>query len=401
MTRRVLVVCFFLLLKHAFGDLSILGMLQHAELPLDAGTVSQVYSTCFYGLQLTRCKASYADDDVVAANDLLYYQNFDSVYGTPYCLQCCGIDRSKDIWDLSCELNDVTVISSNLYGYEFRFARNEYPEDVRMVRCPLKRSACTYDDDGELIACESAGDIQKLKGYIITMHVVTYNGNFDYWRGVTKCEVETIETNETLNSGDLFYEKFIIHHDIGPHTYDAFQIVFLWLLSVIFIYIVLYYCRRTHCLVCGKKLVIFTDLCYLCRFYGAEPPDPLLVKALREKAAHLQGTPPQRFWCSKRIVSCCRATFGCCTSDFDNVKPVIEEETKEDLSTYMIEEQPVSALPKPKPVPKMLQTKHVIKVHPYVLYKSTGIENPPVPEPPPITIDQVIAKKQSQKNGKK
>ena len=54
------------------------------------------------------------------------------------------------------------------------------------------------------------------------------------------------------------------------------------------VYASLYYCRRKKCVYCLKKLIFSKELCYVCKFVGAEPPDPILMRALEEKSEHMQ-----------------------------------------------------------------------------------------------------------------
>jgi len=66
----------------------------------------------------------------------------------------------------------------------------------------------------------------------------------------------------------------------------------------------------------------------MCKFYGVQPPDPVLMKALEEKTEQLQGRIPERFpgstitlyvlrklgVCIAKFGKCC-CLCGCCKSD--------------------------------------------------------------------------------------
>jgi hypothetical protein len=270
-----------------------------------------VNSMCYSGLQNTRCTAQYTDDDNYYQNNLYYYNHFDDTYGQTYCLQCCGNGayRHQDIWDLQCSADAILGPVTNLYAKEIRFAKNSYIGDKEYVSCPIKRSACVYDGTQLLYCNNVASDTTYLVGITVTIDVQLMYSQFNSWKSVTGCSVESIESDVALATGDIFYEKYIMNFSPGPSSVEPFPAVLLSILSVFGIYMILYYCRREHCLVCGKKLVFCFDMCYLCRFYGADMPDPLLVKALREKAVQLQGTYPERFPGSRRIVKFIRAIY--------------------------------------------------------------------------------------------
>lgn len=51
------------------------------------------------------------------------YNNIDRYYGVaPWCLACCShsLGAGVDRWNLACDLDDRTKMSSNVFGYEFR-----------------------------------------------------------------------------------------------------------------------------------------------------------------------------------------------------------------------------------------------------------------------------------------
>jgi hypothetical protein len=49
-------------------------------------------------------------------------------------------------------------LPSNLYGFELRFRQKKFPGDPAVVRCPIKRTACTYSSGNFLLGCKAAID---------------------------------------------------------------------------------------------------------------------------------------------------------------------------------------------------------------------------------------------------
>ena len=131
-----------------------------------------------------------------------------------------------------------------------------------------------------------------LIGYTVTIEVAQYDAYFKYWRGVLSCSIETIERNTSLTLTEKFHEDFILIHypssEITVIGYDKIAFVLVFLFAMV--YAILYFCRRKHCLYCTKKLVFSKELCYMCKFYGVQPPDPVLIKALEEKGKLLKCT---------------------------------------------------------------------------------------------------------------
>lgn len=304
-----------ILCVEVLGSMEITGSVASPSMPRDEAAVQLSYSQCFLGLFFSTCKIyDQYDDDYLYINALPYYRNFNDNYGNPYCLQCCGEGTDIDYWNLKCETSEGGPVT-NMYGYEVRFARNKFIGDRELIYCPIRRTVCDYNETSNTETCDEdlvQNDQTYLHGITIELYVRKIYYSFSSWREVTFCNVTADERNYSLPVGDLFEENYIMHHEVGPYEYDAVGLVLLSLLSILAIYAILYYCRRQRCFVCQKKLVVFKDRCYLCRFYGAHMPDPVLIKALEEKAQHEQGEYPQRFWCSKKIVSFCRSLSSCC-----------------------------------------------------------------------------------------
>lgn len=151
--------------------------------------------------------------------------------------------------------------------------------------CLLDYSACIYDEEtGNVVVCNNLYDRTYLHGYTLDVEVVEYEDGFTYWRGVESCEVHSIiENNISYVQNNVFEENINLYYSRAPYSPTIFHgLVFLALL-VLLLYAALYFFRKAHCLICGKKLVFFIDRCMMCRCYGAELPDPTLIKALGEK----------------------------------------------------------------------------------------------------------------------
>lgn len=298
----------FYLIVHC-QDLQIYGKFDSYLVPLGTRQKSIVTSTCFEGIGFETCVPKQPDDDFLLAEELLYYRNLESYVGQTYCLQCCGSDPSNiDTWDLYCPIISQSAI--NLYGYELRMARNKIKGDTEIISCPLKRSACSYSDTGATLSCNRSTDSTFLVGYTATIYLRRYNKNFQYWNGVTKCEIEAIESNTSLVAGENFHEKIIIiHHPVAQTSYDIFQTLMIIFFVFFICVVILYFCRRKRCPYCQKKLLFSLNMCIVCKIVGAEPPDPVLLQALEEKGQLLQGSLPERFPGSTIIVGFCQVLF--------------------------------------------------------------------------------------------
>ena len=128
----MLIICLYALslLVVINGDFSLLGNLENSFLLIDDDAKAAVYSTCFMGMSLVTC----VNDIPYNSNNLIYYQYLNDIVGIAYCLQCCGNNQGLDVWELTCPMDGVASGTVNIYGREFRFARNRFPG------CPIKRS---------------------------------------------------------------------------------------------------------------------------------------------------------------------------------------------------------------------------------------------------------------------
>jgi hypothetical protein len=303
-----------LCVRSVSGGMEVKGSVGSPEMPRDESAITLSYLQCFLGLYFSTCRmVDQYEDNYLMMNALPYYRNFNDFYGNPYCLQCCGGATDVDYWNLRCATSEGGPVT-DMYGYEVRFARNKFPGDTELIWCPIKRSICEYNSTTNTDVCDERlvrDDQTWLHGITIELKVKINYYAQSSWREVTYCNVTTDERNYTLPLGSDFEENYIMHHEIAHYRYDAVSLFLLSFVGFALLYVVLYYCRRQRCYVCTKKLVFFKDRCYLCRFYGAHMPDPVLIKAMEEKANHEQGEFPQRFWCSKRIVKFCRGLGGC------------------------------------------------------------------------------------------
>lgn len=300
-------------------DLSIFGNIVDFKFPYDETAKVLASSTCFQGLGFGGCHVQLPTDDLLLQETLPYQIKMNKSPGANYCLQCCSLYPTPiDIWNLTCTVDALSRTSSNVYGYNFQFGVKKTQYDFEnVVKCPLKRKACDYDPvTQKTLKCRLPdAEGYHLHGYILTLHVVEHSLGTAYWRGVTSCSAETIESTIPLNIGDPFQEVIIMKHPaVGFGTIDSFKLGFLAFLAFFICYITLYFLRRRHCAVCQKKLVCCLRICYICQFVGASPPDPFLMRALEEKGVQIQGEIPEHipglnfiasflpcFWTSKVV----------------------------------------------------------------------------------------------------
>lgn len=291
-------------------DLTLKGKFSNYLIPIDTKEKSEIVTKCFSGLNFITCLPIFPSSDELYQYNLPYYNNLADNGGTPYCLQCCGYNPTNiDIWNLTCSTNDITATTSNVYGYELRLARNSYTDDLGYVTCPLRRSACTYDGNGMLTSCDRTNDGTYLIGYTLHLSIDLYDENFKYWRGVSKCEIEPMEAFTPLKSGQVFHEVIIMNHSPQIQALEMSKSLVLLSLLSFLTYFFLYICRRKNCVVCQNKLVLSFERCMMCKFVGAEPPDPRLLNILEAKGENLQGIPPERFYGSTAFVALVRRSY--------------------------------------------------------------------------------------------
>jgi hypothetical protein len=299
------VVFFFLQLTCIQSDFGIYGRIADSVEVIDAISNKRTYATCYGGFGYTNCQAKQADDDTILRNTLPYYRSFDLTKGLNYCLQCCSENDEPDIWELEClQYTDVGP-KIQVYGYELRLARQLTLSDTEIIRCPIYRSGCTYNESDPLqvLVCDN-NDGTSLWGIQVEMWITIRSTNFISWRSVEKCVVTADERTEALPNMELFTENYILYHRRQPQALSAFDGALYSLFSLTSLYFFLYFFRREKCVICEKKLVFCCQRCYLCRFYGAHPPDTLLLQAMTEKGNYLQGEYPERFPCVRNCVNC-------------------------------------------------------------------------------------------------
>jgi hypothetical protein len=298
-------------------DYSLYGLYEYAGTPITPRKTKEIYSKCFQGLGFTSCSPNLPEDDVILGYDMAYYTNLASIQGQFYCVQCCGDPPNYvDTWDLSCTM-DVSSLSALTaqFGFELRLARKRTATDNGIVRCPFTRKQCDFSTDFAP-ACDRSNDTY-LHGYTLTVEVEELDSNFAFWRGVRSCEFSDIdERSYPLEVGQSFREKLILKHK-PVDTFDSSDLgkvlVIVFSCSAV-AYIALYFLRRKRCEYCQGKLVLSPRLCYKCICVGAQPPDPILLKALEERGYAMQGKMPERLGCLQRgCVGCLRCCYHALT----------------------------------------------------------------------------------------
>ena len=290
------------------------GMMFDYKEEITKAQVAQINKKCFQGMGLTTCLPhDKPTDDYTLNTQMVYYkEQIIKDLGRPYCVQCCGSPADHiDHWNLDCEVDAKTSLTTNLYGYEFKFARRQTLLDTAIISCPLRRSACQYSSSGQTLSCEGrATDKTYLHGYYLKIWVESHSVEGTSWQGVYRCEAVTHEEDTPLKIRGVFKEQFELIHPPIQQPWDIIRVFVFLFLVYGFIYTVLYFCRRRHCAWCTKKLVFSKELCWLCKCYGVEPPDPFILQALEDKAIAAQGIPPERFPGSRAFVDACRKIYA-------------------------------------------------------------------------------------------
>ena len=284
----------FLLFFAALGQLqdkNLYGEFMVYNYPMDARAIDSINSQCFEGMGYINCKPVNLSTRESRDNSIPYYVQLLDIVDDYICLQCCGINQNVDIWDLECPITMLTALTYNNYGLVLHMAKRRFGGDREIVSCPMKRSICNYDEiTGETIDCDGyLNDETYLIGYVLTLNVIQYSEYFSYWKGITSCSIEALESSSPLVENDVFKEKIVLVHLPVSPTFDYFRISVLFILLIFVLYPIMYYCRDANCSVCSRKLIFFFNRCPMCRFVEAHPADPRLVSALEEKSKYLQG----------------------------------------------------------------------------------------------------------------
>jgi len=291
--------------------LNLWGKLELVAIPIDLKEIGRIKSKCFNGFGFPSCRPVYQALPWIKAENLDYYNTLGDLYGSQYCVKCCGKQENHvDVWDLYCDADTVTARESNLYGMELRLAANQFSGDSTIIRCPLTRSICNYDASGEFIDCPNqATDTKFLVGYTITIQVNKIDRYFQYWRGVHSCQIAAEESTTRLQSGDRFRETLILEHysDLSD-VFDFAKLGMVLCIIYSICYGVLFYFRRRRCCYCQNKLVFSDEMCHRCKFVGADAPDPVMIAVLTSKGDALQGDIPEVFPGSERAVQWYRDT---------------------------------------------------------------------------------------------
>lgn len=324
---------------------------QSVESRSDLRTRKQVKGKCFEGYGLQNCKPMNLRNERNGKKDTgkisdanIYYRTLEDRVDQKYCLQCCGTnyeDRyfndmtdSKhwsawgkknrdpdirrhhvDVWDMDCDvLPDQLDQFNNIamaYGMEFRLGTFHdgiaYEADDDTVICPIVRSACQpykrtgVDSDVYDRTCISKMDeLVTGRTYPVAweMHVdvVERYSLLTQWMEITSCEVVKVwesqyTVNATVDDGFQFREKIVMYHKEQFYI-DLIFIGAMLLLAIPVTYMGLYFYRKQHCEVCHKKLIWSKQKCMVCKFFNADPPDPLLKEAIENKSVVMTGIDP-------------------------------------------------------------------------------------------------------------
>jgi len=221
-------------------------------------------------------------------------------------LQCGAINN--DVMDTA-EFYTMTRqgLPHNLYGYEFRWRQKAVELDAEVVRCPLRRSACTYTDSGDLLGCQATGDDTYLKSYHVNVELkerfrnkeafnavddtLVDDGDFPAkWWSVVSCDA-TVE--EVTSEPFVITESVNFYWTPRNYVYNPLQLCLYIAASLLFFFACWTYYFAGQCIVCNRKMAFLSkkketlDLCLVCRLLGAEMPHPEVASRLRrEKAAH-------------------------------------------------------------------------------------------------------------------
>ena len=219
--------------------------------------------------------------------------------------------------------------------------RDKYMDGIRARGL---ESACNFRD-----ARDRERGTYFLKGYELTIFVEEKSSNaYGFWKSVTGCNVEVTEVEQLYVDGDIsqstpdesqYFQRIILRQRYSA-TYDFYNpdqglpFIIIGVGILFFIVSRIVQCVRDEpCPTCGTRLIIagLSELapypldkpqCALCRFYGAEMPDPVLLARMKARSKFVHGrgffefatTPdggrPRGFcgWVRLYVVRCIRAS---------------------------------------------------------------------------------------------
>ena len=220
-------------------------------------------------------------------------------------------------------------------------ARDAYLDGVRSREL---ESSCNYRDSRD-----RERGTYFLKGYDLTIYVEEKSSNtYGFWKSVVGCHAETTEVDQLYVDGDIsqetpdqskYFQRIKLRQRYSASydfTYHDQGLPFIIIGVGVFLFLVsrIVQCVRDEpCPTCGTRLILagLSELapypldkqqCALCRFYGAEMPDPVLLARMKARSKFVHGrgfceyitSPPGGRpkgyfgWCRLYLYRCIRAT---------------------------------------------------------------------------------------------
>lgn len=168
------------------------------------------------------------------------------------------------------------------------FLKKSTKSDTSYTTCPLLRSDCNYDSSGKVIPpCNFQNSGKFIGSYTLNIELYEKTDGFSYWKNVESCKFNNVLELSSVPSQ--------INETIWMENYDkawhpaSWQLSFLSLIFMAVLTVMVRHCRNDYCQVCDNHLIYFKDLCVVCRLYGCEKPDPVLLQRLKERNEALRG----------------------------------------------------------------------------------------------------------------
>lgn len=173
----------------------------------------QSIMACYHGIGMTTCsydESQSVGEDVIDLSGVFADFSWETIFPGDklYCMSCCSNRRLSYAFEetvaVTCDLSDPfatyngrskTLDLIRGSDWEFRFARRDTTIDAEIVRCDLQRT------DPSLYVV----------GYTLRLWVEEHSQVVAYWRGVTKCEAEAIESADVpVVASNQFVEKIVL-----------------------------------------------------------------------------------------------------------------------------------------------------------------------------------------------
>jgi len=284
----------------------IYGLIQTDSVPIET---DNILPQCFYGMGVENC--AIVNSAELGLNNYNYYQEIQnpveaSEAVSVYCLEwpywTLNSADSLVEWNVLCDpVTGDYMDHLNSFGLQIRLAANRWVGDTEIITCPMKRDACTYDQDDYLVGCEETA--LYMAGFNLTVSIKPKDDGSARWRNVVRCSAEVWETAAQPTA----FRARLVLEDASAEAYALGAAALALLLAALLAAAAaaLRYFRTKTCDTCHAKLFLGVSKCWKCIFLGAHSPPPALMHMIEHRVEHPEdwhiGPDPSYFTAARRM----------------------------------------------------------------------------------------------------